>query len=128
FRRRAWEAVGGYPVVTGSQDADMDRLLIDHPRVCCRVEEEPLPVSEWYYIYRWGASPCHLSGVPDMQAFYDSLGVAPAVAGQFTLWPHWRQDYPALVQAARAHGQDVSDHRGAEAEEHHRQARSRPFG
>ena len=71
FRKRAWHDVGGYPVVTGSQDAAMDNLLTGHPRVRCRVEEEPLPLPEWYYIYRWGVSPCHLSGEPDMQGFYD---------------------------------------------------------
>ena len=31
FRRRAWQAVGGYPVVTGSQDAEMDHLVHQPP-------------------------------------------------------------------------------------------------
>ena len=69
------------------------------PRVCCRVDEEPLPVPDWYYLYRWGASPCHLSGQPDMQGLYDSLGTAPAAPGRFVLQPHWREDYTALVAA-----------------------------
>ena len=64
--------------------------------------EASLPVPEWYYLYRWGASPCHLSGQPDMQGLYDSLGAAPAAEGRFTLRPHWREDYPALVAAAQA--------------------------
>ncbi len=97
FRRRAWQTVGGYPVVTGSQDMEMDRLLSAHPQVCCRVDDEPLPVPDWYYLYRWGVSPCHLSAVPDMQGLYDSLGGAPTAAGRFKLSPHWRQDYSALA-------------------------------
>jgi hypothetical protein len=111
FRRRAWQAVGGYPAVTGSQDAEMDELLANHPDVCCRVEAEPLPLPEWYYVYRWGLSPYHLSARPDMQGLYDSLATAPAPAGRFTLRPHWREDYPALVAAARAQRQaaDGSD-------------------
>jgi hypothetical protein len=128
FRRRAWQAVGGYPAVTGSQDADMDRQLTGHPRVCCRVEEEPLPVPEWYYIYRWGASPCHLSGQPDMQRLYDALVAAPAAAGRFTLQPHWRQDYTALVGAARAQGDAGSVGSSAGQEADGRQARLRRFG
>jgi glycosyltransferase involved in cell wall biosynthesis len=126
FRRRAWQAVGGYPAVTGAQDAEMDRLLAEHPRVCCRVEDEPLPVPEWYYIYRWGASPCHLSGTPDMQGLYDSLAGAPAATGRFTLWPHWRQDYTALVAVAQ--GQASSDGRGTRGEEDHSAPRPRRSG
>ena len=103
FRRRAWQAVGGYPAVTGSQDLEMDTRLAGHPHVCCRVEEEPLPVTDWYYVYRWGPSPCHLSSRPaDMQGLYDSLSTAPAPTGRFTLQPHWREDYSALVAAAGA--------------------------
>ena len=102
FRKSAWQTVGGYPVVTGSQDAEMDCLLFGHPRVRSRVEEESLPVPEWYYLYRWGASPCHLSGQPDMQGLYDSLGAAAAAAGRFLLRPHWREDYAMKVATALA--------------------------
>ena len=57
---------------------------------------------DWYYIYRWGVSPCHLSAGPDMQGRYDALGEAPVAAGRFELRPHWREDYSALVAAATA--------------------------
>ena len=63
--------------------------------------QHQMPVPEWFYIYRWGASPCHLSGQRDMQGLYDSLGKAPATPGQFALKPHWREDYSAIVAAAR---------------------------
>jgi hypothetical protein len=102
FRRRAWQTVGGYPAVTGSQDAEMDERLTGHASVCCRVEQESLPVPQWYYVYRFGASPCHLSGAKDMQGHYDSLAAAHAATGQFTLQPHWREDYSAMVSATCA--------------------------
>jgi glycosyltransferase involved in cell wall biosynthesis len=57
FRRRAWLAVGGYPAVTGTQDTGLDGRLVGDPRLCCRVNGQPLPVEDWYYIYRWGAEP-----------------------------------------------------------------------
>jgi hypothetical protein len=128
FRRRAWQAVGGYPAVTGSQDADMDQRLSGHPCVCSRVEEEPLSVPLWYYVYRWGASPCHLSGESDMQGLYDSLGTAPAAAGRFTLQPHWREDYLALVAAAQARWLAESNGRREDGERHTGQPRPRRFG
>jgi glycosyltransferase involved in cell wall biosynthesis len=108
FRRRAWQTVGGYPVVTGSQDMEMDHILSAHPQVSCRVDDEPLPVPDWYYLYRWGVSPCHLSGVPDMQARYDSQATAPAATGRFTLSPHWRQDYTDLTASAARQWRTVS--------------------
>jgi hypothetical protein len=102
FRRQAWLAVGGYPAVTGSQDMAMDDRLLGYGGLSCLSDDEPLPVDEWYYVYRWNVSPCHLSGQPDMQGFYDHLGTIPADAGRFTLRPHWRCDYQALVAAAGA--------------------------
>jgi glycosyltransferase involved in cell wall biosynthesis len=102
FRRHAWQTVGGYPVMTGSQDAEMDQLLAAHVGVSCRVEDDALPLPEWYYVYRWGVSPCHLSGAANMQGLYDSLGAAPTAQGRFELKPHWREDYAALVATAVA--------------------------
>ena len=128
FRRRAWEAVDGYPVVTGSQDAEMDSLLAGHARVRCRVEVAPLPVPEWYYLYRWGASPCHLSGQPDMQGLYDSLGAAAAAVGQFMLRPHWREDYPALVATAQARWRVESRWSSVRGDRQHKQTRPRRGG
>ena len=128
FRKRAWRTVGGYPVVTGSQDAEMDELLTSHARVRCRVEEEPLPVPAWYYLYRWGASPCHLSGQPDMQGLYDSVGAAPAAVGRFQLRPHWREDYPAQVATAQSRWRLESSWPSARDDRHGRQTRPRRDG
>ena len=115
FRRRAWQAVGGYPRVTGSQDAEMDSLLASSPKVSCRVDEEPLRLADWYYIYRWGVSPCHLSGENDMQGVYDSLGLGRPPAGRFVLQPHWRQDYCAMVAATVAQAKLHEGHSTASA-------------
>jgi glycosyltransferase involved in cell wall biosynthesis len=128
YRKRAWQTVGGYPSITGSQDAAMDQLLTSDPRVCCRVDQDQLPVPEWYYVYRWGASPCHLSGQPDMQGHYDSLGVAPAASGRFTLRPHWREDYAALVAAAREKWKADSGGRHTSAMRQDNQSRPKRFG
>lgn len=91
FRREAWEKVGGYPAVTGSQDAAFDAMLRQH----CRVPEGHLPPSEWQYIYRWGVSPNHLSGARDMVGLWNAQKGEP---GRYILKPHWREDYTELVK------------------------------
>ena len=102
FRRRAWQTVGGYPGrdgLAGRGDGPTARRPPRRPLPGRRGATAgagmvlPLPM---------GASPCHLSGQPDMQGLYDSLGAAPAAAGRFTLEPHWREDYSGSVAAARA--------------------------
>lgn len=94
FTRTAWQKVGGYPAVTGSQDAAFDSLL----RQRCRVAPEgDLPPSEWGYIYRWSVSPNHLSGTRDMVGLWNQQ---KGEAGRFVLRPHWREDYVALVRDA----------------------------
>lgn len=94
FTREAWRKVGGYPAVTGSQDAAMDALLRKH----CRVAPEVyLPPEEWAYIYRWGVSPCHLSGTRDMVGLWNAQQGEP---GQYVLRPHWRDDYLDMTRAA----------------------------
>ena len=83
---------------------------------------------EWYYLYRWGASPCHLSGQPDMQGLYDSLGAAPAAAGRFTLRPHWREDYAARVATPQPDGAPSPNGRRRAATVNGRQTRPRRAG
>jgi glycosyltransferase involved in cell wall biosynthesis len=100
FRKRSWQTVGGYPAVTGSQDAEMDKLLTASPQVSCRVDEKPLAVPEWFYIYRWGISPNHLSASPDMQGFYDAQSATAIEPGRFLLAPRWREDFSALAAEA----------------------------
>ena len=52
----------------------------------------------WFYLYRWGVSPIHLSSRSDTTGFYKDVGKMPIEAGRFVLNPHWRQDYTQLCQ------------------------------
>jgi glycosyltransferase involved in cell wall biosynthesis len=99
YTRAAFEAVDGYPLISGPQDAAMDSAL--RSTVHCVPEgpwewEEVLPRGEWYYIYRWGVSPSHLSAfTSDERDFYTEFGQRPVQPGRFVLHPHWRIDYEA---------------------------------
>jgi hypothetical protein len=48
--------------------------------------------SEWFYIYRWGVDPVHISSQAD-ENFYQEIGMLPVKVGRFRLVPHWRKDY-----------------------------------
>jgi len=95
FTRAIWEQVGGYPEISGPQDTKMDGLLRTNGHRRVHVLE---PIEQWFYIYRWGVSPCHLSARRDTQTFYDEVGVRPVEPGPFLLQPHWRQDYEVLCR------------------------------
>lgn len=92
--RDAFEAVGGYPAISLGEDAEIDGALFAN--VSC-VGEERLPRPEWYYIYRWGVSPAHLSGSSE-KSFWSEIGTRPIEAGTFVLHPHWRVDYTELTR------------------------------
>jgi len=97
FRKSAWEAVGGYPEVSGPQDARMDGLM----RRKCDTCSNPLPMANWWYIYRWGVSPTHLSSRgKESDLYYDQVGTHPIEEGQFQLSPHWRNDYTKMIADA----------------------------
>jgi glycosyltransferase involved in cell wall biosynthesis len=95
FRRAAFEAVGRYPSVSLGEDAAMDGALATLEHVVDPAQgAEELERSEWFYIYRWGVSPVHLSGRAD-DDFYEEIGRRPIRPGRFLLYPHWRIDYDA---------------------------------
>lgn len=96
FSLRAWMAVGGYPALSGNQDAAMDYRLSG---AFGRGLSVPDP-RHWQYIYRWGVARNHLSGRLPHQDYYDEVGREPTVKGVFRLQPHWRLDYE---EACRAH-------------------------
>jgi glycosyltransferase involved in cell wall biosynthesis len=93
FRKSAFDAVGGSPAVSLGEDAAIDALLSRLPDVIDPLRgAPPLTRAEWFYVYRWGVSPSHLSGRGDSN-FYKEIGERPVVAGRFVLNPHWRMDY-----------------------------------
>jgi hypothetical protein len=56
-----------------------------------------LGIEEWFYIYRWGVSPVHVSGNADPTLF-QAIGERPIRQGRFTLRPHWQIDYVAKTR------------------------------
>lgn len=94
FSRSAWKAVGGYPAVSGAQDAIMDE------RLKCKATALPLTddPATWSYIYRWSVSPCHLSGKAPHDEFYKEVGEWPVEEGTFELVPRFREDYYGMVR------------------------------
>jgi hypothetical protein len=101
FTRQAFETVGGYPAVSGHQDAEMDSALQSSvawvgPKT---PGQEVLPRHEWYYIYRWGVSPVHLSGDGSPESFYRKFGEQRFKKGRFVLHPHWRVDYEKATRS-----------------------------
>jgi glycosyltransferase involved in cell wall biosynthesis len=95
FRRAVFEGVGGYPSKSFGADAALDAAFsgMAHAVDPLRGDKE-LTRSEWFYIYRWGISPVHMSG-SGVEDFYREVGKQPVVEGCIHLSPHWRKDYVA---------------------------------
>lgn len=97
FTRAAFDRVGGYPSISGAQDAGMDSRLRDAFWGGWDMPGFPhgIPPSEWQYVYRWGVSPVHLSGFGDSDKAYRDEGGKPAAKGEFTIVPLWLRNYTA---------------------------------
>jgi glycosyltransferase involved in cell wall biosynthesis len=93
YRRGTFEELGGHPSISLGEDQAMDAKL----RTRHVAQRPPLPIEEWFYIYRWGVSPSHVSSRGE--GYYEELGQQPIVAGEFTLAPHWEHDYTAVTRA-----------------------------
>jgi glycosyltransferase involved in cell wall biosynthesis len=89
FTRKAFVTVGGYPFVSGPQDAHMDGLLRSH----CKVVDGLKFPEETFFIYRWGVSDMHLSGQADTQKAYNHYASEATKTGTYYLYPHWAHDY-----------------------------------
>jgi glycosyltransferase involved in cell wall biosynthesis len=95
FRRAAFEGVGGYPSVSLGPDAALDAALSGLANAVDPLRgDKELRRSEWFYIYRWGVSPVHMSG-SGAEDFYVEVGKLPVVEACFHLSPRWRRDYEA---------------------------------
>jgi glycosyltransferase involved in cell wall biosynthesis len=97
FRRSAFDAVDGYPHTSGNNDQVIHWRLTSHPDVK-QAEPSILRVDEWFYIYRWGVSPVHLSGFGSPDAWSKHIGQTPVIPGRYVLRPHWKEEY---VQTTR---------------------------
>lgn len=99
YSRRAFDLVGGYPNLSGAQDQALQDRFVAHPEVKT-VSFDPLAPDDWYYIYRWGVSPIHLSGtLPPHEPWYAEIGNQPTQPGRYVLQPHWRDDYVNKTRA-----------------------------
>lgn len=96
FRKSAWEKVGGYPDISGPQDAMMDQRL----KTLSVAPVGELKPKDWQYLYRWSVSPCHLSGMGATDEAYTEWGKRPVTQGEFRITPSWRMDYEAMVSTA----------------------------
>lgn len=97
FTRAAWKRVGGYPAVSGNQDALMDQRLGGH---LLPAYPAGIPPQEFAYLYRWGCSPNHLSGNSDPEAAWLAEALKPVQSGTFAIIPKWRQNYAELCRKA----------------------------
>lgn len=97
FTREAWKKVGGYPLVSGNQDAIMDHLLGGR---FLPAYPSGLQPSEWQYIYCWGRSDFHLSGHQNLELAWKEYGNRPIAKGVFKIEPKWHRDYGSMVRLA----------------------------
>lgn len=103
FRRSAIDAVGGYPAITLGEDVAVDSALAERfGRLGERQGDDAgLGRQDWYYIYRWGVSPVHLSGSPDPD-YWQAVGDRAVQAGRYELKPHWRMEYAVAAERMAA--------------------------
>ncbi len=99
FTRSAFDTVDGYPHTTGEEDQILDRRLKTHPEVK-QANPPVLRTHEWFYIYRWGVSPVHLSGIQPIEEWYNRIGQMPVEKGRYVLKPHWKEDYVSATRNA----------------------------
>jgi len=102
YPRRTFERLKGWLLLSGGADADFDTRAAALSGVCPAerlVDGGWLKPAQWWYVYRWGVSDCHVSSRhPYNQAYYEEIGRRPVPEGHFELRPSWRQDYVRLTR------------------------------
>ncbi|MBV8694738.1 MAG: hypothetical protein JO183_04525, partial [Ktedonobacteraceae bacterium] len=99
FRRSAFDVVDGYPHSSVNNDQVIHERLSRHPDVK-QAEEASLQAHEWFYIYRWGVSPVHLSSRRSPDTWSTHIGQMPVIPGRYVLRPHWKQEYVSTTRNA----------------------------
>lgn len=104
WKREILERIGGYPVVeSGCEDQAFMMACKKHE---VTTQGETLKPEDIFYIYRWGVSSNHLSGVQRqgwdaLQEKYDDIGKNNISQQTFNIMPHWREDYVKMVADIR---------------------------
>lgn len=99
FTRRCLERLGGYcnwHDTFGTEDQDFTAAL---RRAGYPHQGELLPPEEVYYLYRWGVSHVHLSGVGCNPQGWERIGSLPISHGDIQIKPKWYADHIARVKA-----------------------------
>lgn len=105
YTREVFNRVRGYAHVSSGEDEDIDRRLREAGRIVPLGKS--LKPADWFYIYRWGVSDTHISGIAQVlpkEGGYDYIGGLPVAEGTFELKPHWRLPYDELARALAASG------------------------
>ncbi|MCC6944125.1 MAG: glycosyltransferase [Thermomicrobiales bacterium] len=97
FRRAAFEAAGGFPPISFGDDLWLEQALREGASWTQPTVPDSSDRTKAYYVYRWGVSPVHVSGI-NKEGTYEAIGQRPVVQGTFYLQPHWRMDYVAAVR------------------------------
>lgn len=108
YTRPAFNRVGGYLFISGSQDMEMDQRLVRTVTSHGAVEfgDQALPLTHWFYIMRWQTGSFHLSAPPnsdgprDLDGFYRSMAGTDAAPGAYILQPMWERDYVTDTRAS----------------------------
>jgi len=93
FTRDAFDIVGGYNLVSGYEDREIAYALNHNEKIVTIVG------GNLDYIYRWGVSPCHLSGKAELDQHYLDIGQKHIIPGCFNIVPKWRRDYNEMTKA-----------------------------
>lgn len=98
---RAFRLVGGYQLVSGSEDALIDISLrkMEEIGTIDGLESLRAKPASWPYIYRWGTNNRHLSSRSDHDRHYLQIGQEPVQKGEFTINPRWLSDYTEMVNS-----------------------------
>jgi glycosyltransferase involved in cell wall biosynthesis len=105
FSRRAFENVGGYPAESGAYDQVLDWRLRELGVASPLAAFGP---AHWFYIYRWGVSPVHMSGRTPYEWWYEEIGTRPVVGGRFELVPRWHREWTRVTRDHLAGVRDPS--------------------
>jgi glycosyltransferase involved in cell wall biosynthesis len=62
YKRGLFNRIGGYSHVSSGEDADIDHRMRAAGRFVPR-PNSPVPRADWFYVYRWGVSDTHISGI-----------------------------------------------------------------